>query len=336
MSIFRKKISKKIFLNLFLGALVVTTSLYAEGSEEKQELSGLRDSKLNLNYEPKIGITPYETYDGTSYSERFDRGVDFGIEVYKPFEKYSFGFGGEVKRELRKEYIQGDGERLYAYYLLGKRKIGKTYSLVMRLGRTSQKEFESEFYGAFGIEKRIKKVGIQILGETTKLKNSRHSKQYNSVGLKLGYVFGKDYEPELIPPVLEPEELPPVIPKLIIQGDEVTGGYVAYKTDIPDIHDETITFMTTQLNEYGKSGILEMTAYSDNTGTKKVNVDLANERMDRLEIRFREKGLTENVRFERINPEETVKNIYKVNNDTFENRKLNRRLEVTFIEDEQE
>lgn len=327
-----KKISKRSFCSLFAGVLVTTNLLYAEENEGNH---GLRDKKLNLNYELKVGITPYETYGGTSYSESFNRGLDFGMEVYRPFEKYSLGFGGEVKRKLRKEFVQGDGDRLYVYYLLGKRKIGKTYSLVMRLGRTSQKEFDSEFYGAIGIEKRIKKVGIQLLGETTKLANSRGGKQYNSVGLKVGYVFGKDYEPELIPPTLESEEIKAsVIPKLVIEGDEITGGYTAYKTDVPEVYDETIETMTTQLNDYDKEGALEMKAYSDNTGTKKVNVELANERLDKVELKFKEKGLTEKVRFERINPEETIKNEYKVENDTPENRKTNRRVEVTFKEDE--
>ena len=66
-----------------------------------------------------------------------------------------------------------------------------------------------------------------------------------------------------------------------------------------------------------------------------MNVRLANERMDNLEKEFINNGLTEKVKIQKNNPNETVKNIYKVDNDTAENRKLNRRIEVSFFEDEE-
>lgn len=331
-------VKKKIFL--LMGILVLGSFTYSE--DEGGGINNWEDIKLN--YEAKIGITPYEKYGSKTYSERFDDGLDFGLEVYRPFEKYSLGFGGEVKRKLDEQFIREDGERLYAYYLLGKRKIGDTYSLVARLGKTSQKEFESSYYVAAGIEKRFGRVTVQLLGENTKLKNNYNDKNYTTVGLKFGYIFGDIGEPELQEPILPTPEVAETQPKLaeepkfklIIEGDEITGGYEAYKTTIPAVQKENVQTMIKQLNEYDKSGVLEMTAYSDNTGSKELNVKLATERMDNLEQEFKSNELTEKVRIHKNNPEETVKNIYKVENDSVENRKLNRRIEVSFFEDEEE
>lgn len=316
-----KKRKSLILMGMLAGAMALNAS----------EIGGEKQEKINLNYEIKAGITPYERYGSKAYSERFNDGLDFGMEVYKTFDKYAIGFGGEVKRKLNDDFINQDGERLYAYYLLGKWRLGDTYSLVGRLGRTSQKEFDSKYYVAAGLEKRFGRVTVQLLGENTSLVNDYHDKNYTTVGLKIGYIFGDIPENTPPAPVVVPEE--PLF-KLTIEGDEVTGGYEAYKTNVPEAQKENIKMMVGQLNEYDKPGRLEMTAYSDNTGTKEVNVKLANERMDNLEKEFKDSGLTEKVQVVKVDPEQTVKNIYKVENDTFENRKLNRRIEVSFFEDE--
>lgn len=329
---------------LLLGVLALAGVSYAEDGE----LTSWEDVKLN--YELKVGVTPYEKYGSKTYSNRYDEGLDFGLEVYRPFENFSIGFGGEVKRKLDKEFIREDGERLYTYYLLAKRKIWGTYSLVARLGRTSQKEFDSTYYVAAGLEKRFGRFTVQLLGENTKLKNNFADKDYTTIGLKFGYIFGDISEPELNQPILptvEPRDgegntQVPVVTaapepkfKLVIAGDEITGGYEAYKTYIPEVQKMNVQEMTKQLNDYDKPGVLEMTAYSDNTGSKELNVKLATERMNNLEQEFINNGLTDKVRIEKVNPEETVMNVYKVDNDTFENRKLNRRIEVSFYEDEE-
>ncbi|MGL4866073.1 MAG: OmpA family protein [Cetobacterium sp.] len=288
----------------------------------------------NLNYELKVGITPFESYGSSTYSERFDNGIDFGIEVYKPFQTFSLGFGSEVKREVDSEFIVGETSRLYTYYFLGKKKITDSYSLVTRLGRTSQKEFDSKYYGAIGLEKNINRVNIQLLLERTKLKNSFNDKDYTAVGLKVGYIFGDQYQPELTPPiVIEETIMPTPIPVLTIQGDELTGGYPAYKTEVPENQKNNISDVVQKLNEHDKPGILELSAYSDNTGSKDINVQLADERMNNLIVEFVNNGLNEKIKIEKIDPETTVKEVYKFENDTFENRQLNRRIEVTFIED---
>lgn len=299
--------------------------------------SGQERDNINLNYELKLGITPFKRYGSDTYSERFNNGVDFGMEVYKPGEKYSLGFGGEVKRRIESEYINGETDRLYAYYVLGKRRIGNHYSLVARLGRTSQSEFDSHFYGALGIEKSIGRVNIQLLGETTKLKNRLNDKRYGVVGLKVGYVFGGMYEPKVEAPIEVPETIAvePVIKPLIIQGDELTGGYEAYITEVPEIQKGNIKEMVDQINEYDKPGVLELKAYSDNTGSKELNVKLANERMDNLTEEFKANNMIEKVGVQKIDPDLTVKESYKLENDTFESRKANRRIEVTFIEEQQ-
>lgn len=326
------KMRKKKLL-LLIASLLLSNLINA--AEEKEE-------KVIMNYELKVGITPYEKYGGKAYSERFNDGVDFGLEAYRRFSnKYVLGFGGEVKRKLNSEYIKADGERLYSYYIIGKKNLTDTVSLVGRLGKTSQREFDSKYYVAAGLEKRFGRVTFQVLGENTKLQNSLDSKNYTTVGLKLGYIFGEipegnkileapvDPVPERIVP--EPVETPKF--KLEIIGDEVTGGYQAYKVEVPEPQIENVRMMTKQLNEYDRSGTLEMTAYSDNTGSKELNVRLANERMDNLEAEFKNSGLTEKVRIDRKDPNMTVKEVYKVNNDTFDNRRINRRIEVNFIED---
>lgn len=315
---------------LLMGMLVGALTLNAYEIEESE-----KNSNIKLNYEVKAGITPYERYGNETYSERFNEGLDFGMEVYKPFDKYSIGFGGEVKRKLNDDFIKQDGERLYAYYLLAKRNIGDTYSLVARLGKTSQKEFDSKYYVAAGLEKRFGRVTVQLLGENTRLENDFNDRNYTTVGLKFGYIFG-DIPSKTPAPVIVPQPEPEPKFKLTIEGDEITGGYEAYKTEVPVVQEENIKEMVKQLNDYDKPGTLEMKAFSDNTGTKEVNVQLANERMDNLEKEFKENGLIEKVEIKKVNPEGTVKNIYKVDNGSFENRKLNRRIEVSFFEDETE
>lgn len=325
----------KIFL--LLSILVFSGIAYGEEESKSKWDEG------KLNYELKAGITPYERYGSKTYSERFNNGLDFGMEAYKRFDSYALGFGGEVKRKLNDDFIKEDGERLYTYYALAKKNLTDTVSLVGRIGRTSQKEFDSKYYVAGGIEKRFGRVTVQVLGENTKLKNNYNDKNYTTVGLKFGYIFGDIPESVKLEPPKEPVPeivtTEPVVKepkfKLTIEGDEITGGYPAYKTEIPTIQVENVKQMTQQLNEYDKSGTLEMTAYSDNTGSKELNVRLANERMDNLEKEFVDSGLNEKVRIHKNDPNETVKKIYKVENDTVENRKLNRRIEVSFFEDEE-
>ena len=91
---------------LVLGSLLSITSVFAAEEQNKKN-----DQKVNLNYELKVGVTPFKRYGSETYSERFNKGIDFGMEVYKPGEKYTLGFGGEVKRELDSEYIIGPTDR---------------------------------------------------------------------------------------------------------------------------------------------------------------------------------------------------------------------------------
>ncbi|MGL5459786.1 MAG: hypothetical protein ACRDBY_09245 [Cetobacterium sp.] len=121
---------KKMIYTAILGNFILISSLYANEDQNDKE-------KINLNYELKLGITPYEKYGSKTSSESYNDGIDFGMEAYKSGEKYSFGFGGEVKREIEKKYIVGETDRIYTYYFLGKRRIGNYYSLVTRLGKTS-------------------------------------------------------------------------------------------------------------------------------------------------------------------------------------------------------
>lgn len=318
---FKKKLNKFFILTL----LALTTQLAHSQSDI---------SYPNLNYELKVGITPFESYGSSRHSERFDNGIDFGIDIYKPYQSFSLGFGGEVKREINSNFIIGETSRLYAYYFLGKKKITDSYSLVTRLGRTSQKEFNSEYYGAIGLEKNINRINIQLLLERTKLKNSFNNKDYTSVGLKVGYVFGDQYQPELTPPVNVEETITSMpMPILTIKDDELTRGYPAYKTEVPESQKNNISDVVQKLNGYNKAGTLELSAYSDNTGSKDINIKLADERMNNLIIEFNNNKLSKQIKIKKINPEITINDTYKFENDTFENRQLNRRIEVTFIED---
>lgn len=296
----------------------------------------------NLNYELKIGVAPFESYDTSHSSERFNNGVDFGADVYKNIGKYSLGLGAEVKRKVNSDYIDGDAGRLYAYYLIAKRELGKNYSLVGRAGRTSQKEFDSKIYGAVGFEKNMGRVNLQVLAETTMLENELNDKQYNTVGIKLGYVFGgQGYEkigtpmleePTIAEPTVEPVE-EPIVEPIVISIKESIDGYEPYKTEVPKSERENIKKITDELNESNLGGVLEMRAYSDNTGSKNLNVKLAKGRMNSLENEFKANNLNSKIKIIKTDPEETVQNLYKNENDTLANRKLNRRIEVNFIEE---
>lgn len=327
--------SKNLKKSLAVACLLVTSQVAFSEETNRGNIDNLTD----LSYELKVGITPYESYGSSSYSERFDRGVDYGLEVYKEFEKYSFGFGAEVKRKTDEDLINGVNGRLYPYYFLAKRRIVDSYSLVGRFGRTSQKEFESKFYTALGIEKRFERFNVQLLVENTKLENDLNDKDYFAVGLKFGYVFGNRYTPVIEEPapiiVEEPIPAPAPEPKkiLVISGDQVSGGYEAYSTPVPESQIENVIAGVNSLNEYDQPGVLTFTVYSDNTGSKELNVELANERIKYLQEAFRSNGLTEKVRFVTIDPATTVQEVYKFSNDTFESRKQNRRIEVSFIED---
>ena len=109
--------------------------------------------------------------------------------------------------------------------------------------------------------------------------------------------------------IQEPLKKEPVIEPLIIQDEELTGGYEAYITDVPVGKIDGIKLFVTKVNEHDKPGFLEMTAYSDITGSKKLNVMLANERMDKLENELRNNNLKEEVKVIRIDPHET--DVYK-------------------------
>lgn len=321
---------KKIYL---LFAILLSTNI-AYGVETNS--NQVRNSN-DLNYELKIGVAPFESYGTSHSSERFNNGVDFGADVYKKIGKYSLGFGGEVKRKVDSDYIEGDAGRLYAYYLIAKRELGKNYSLVGRLGRTSQKEFDSKIYGALGIEKNIGRVTLQVLAETTKLENELNSKQYNTVGVKIGYVFGdQGITNNNVAPLIEKESptiIEPTIEPVAIQIKEIVSGYEPYETKVAENQRENVKKTTDKLNESDLSGALEMKAYSDNSGSKKLNVKLANKRMDNLENEFKNNNLNNKIKIMKIDPEETVKSSYRVENDTLENRKFNRRIEVNFIEE---
>lgn len=321
---------KKRVVYLFMTSLFMTTSTFAIESENQKK----NDRKIKLNYELKLGITPFKKYGSETYSERFNNGVDFGAEVYKSGLKYQFGFGGEVKRKLDDEYITGKTGKLYTYYFLGKRKVGNFYSLVTRLGGTNQAEFESDFYGALGIEKSIGRINIQLLGETTKLKNSLNDKRYTSVGLKVGYVFGNLYDSKI--EVDEPKEvLEQVTVKeepFVLQEDILISRYSAYEVKVPIEQKINLQELVKKINKYNKPGTLRLKAYSDNTGSKEVNVRLAKERMNSIEEELKVNGLNDEIKVEKITPEITIGN-YKVDNKTLKNREKNRRVEVTFIEE---
>lgn len=320
-----------------LFAILLSTNIAYGGETNSNQVK----NNNNLNYELKVGIAPFESYDASHSSERFNNGVDFGVDVYRNIGKYSLGFGGEVKRKLDSDYIDGEAGRLYAYYLIAKRELGKNYSLVGRIGRTSQKEFDSKTYGALGIEKRIGRVNVQVLAETTKLENELNDKQYNTVGVKIGYIFGgegitnnnvasliEEESPTIIAPTIEP-----VVEPIVESVVEIVDGYDPYITEVPKNMGEYVREITDNLNKSDVSGILEMKAYSDNSGSKELNVNLANERMDNLENEFQSNNLSDKIKIIKINPEETVKKLYRSENDTLENRKFNRRIEVNFIEE---
>lgn len=299
----------------------------------------------SLNYELKLGITPYEKYGSQSYSDRFSNGFDYGVEVYKNIKGNSFGFGGEVKRKLDDRYTLGDGDNLYAYYLLGKKEIGTDYSLVARLGRTSQDQFKSKYYGAIGIEKAIKNINFQVLYEQTKLENSFIDKNYQSVGLKIGYVFGGRNSEEKIeqPQVLleqistAQEEIPTIDENINIQLIENYDilGYNAYEVDIPEANREKLSEMIDSINQSEKQGIIELKGYTDNTGKKHVNQELTTKRIEKVKEFIENKGLSESVLVNKISLEVTLKEEYKYPNNSPEDRKLNRRVEVTFIENKE-
>lgn len=302
--------------------LLVVGSSFA--SEEKE--------RINLNYELKIGITPMKWYGGKRYSERYKVPVDYGFEVYHQGKIYSLGVGVEGKIEDEYEFIDGLDE-IYTYYVVGKRKIGHYYSLVFRAGGASPINYKPSYYGAFGIEKRIGSLNIQLLGEILRLKDKKDDKKYPMIGLKLGYVFGKSFEEsELKPPVETPapeiERAPEAIEK-----EEIASGYVAYQTELNERNRERVKKFVEKINQDERSGVLELRAYSDDTGSEKLNVELAEMRLESVVEELETSGLDENKEIKKIDPVETIKTEYKFDNDSLVNREANRRIEATFIAD---
>lgn len=277
----------------------------------------LGNVKYGLKYEIKLGIEPIRWYGTKTYSERFDRGPDYGFEIYNSWKKYSIGFGVEAKQKLPQNYIVGDRDRLNAYYLLFKQN-NRFYSLIGRIGGTAQSKFDPSYYAGIGIEKSFGNLNVQLLGETTRLKNDFNNKQYSSVGIKIGYVFGGSYK-------IEKNEIEGIKDKIL------TSGYEAYHTNVSVNDKVELDNFVKKINENNLAGILELRGYSDKSGSKKLNIKIAQDRMDNVEKYLLANNLSEKVKIIKINPEETVKKNYVNDNATPESRKENRRVEVTLI-----
>lgn len=325
-----KRTYKLIAMMLLIGVNAIATTTIPKEEE-----------RINLNYEFKIGITPIAWYGEKRYSERFKNMVDYGFEFYHQGIKNSLGLGFEGKNEKEPQFIPNLDE-IYTYFVVGKRKVGN-FSLVVRLGGASPVGYKTSYYGAFGIEKRIEKLNIQLLGEILRLKNDTIEEKYPMIGLKIGYVFGKSFEETMPqkPPVEQPkevivekvEEVKPITITVESEelSEEVASGFDAYEVELSPKDKERVIQFAEKVNKTKKNGVVELRGYSDNSGSKELNVELTNERINAVEDELVQNGINN---IYRIDPAETVGE-YKVSNDTIENRRKNRRVEATFIENNQ-
>ena len=326
-----------------------------KGEKVKKIISLLLLLLLNLkgfaiNYEIKVGVSPYEAYDNSKEWFKFSNGLDYGLDIYQTFENgYSVGIGAEIKRKIEGVYTD-EGDRLYTYYLIGKKEIGRNYSLVSRIGRTSQKEFDSKFYAGIGIEKRIKNINLQLIYEGTKLKNNKIDKDYGMLSLKIGYIFGdglrrtKERGIEQIQPQ-NLEEIPilPTKDTTIIKKEEyvmdqlnllqktATNNYEAYEVELTEKQKLNLKELTKELERLNIPGVLEIRGLTDSSGSKSENIKLAIARSNKVKIYLSEIMKWKFLEFKII--ESKVGAIdYLYDNSTYENRKKNRRVEVKFNE----
>lgn len=256
--------------------------------------------KSNINLELKLGVSPYNRI-GNSYAENSKfSGVDQGIEIYNSFNNgYSIGFGGEVKGRLKMREVPYDN-RIYAFYLLGKKDIGQEYSIIGRVGKTSVADYESTYYAGIGLEKRINRTTFQVLYEETELKANRYKKDYQMVSLKVGYVFGDLFKSKnSSTPTLEAKEeselikIPESIQEFSLNDHVVIKGFNAYETTLTQKQKEQIDEFLKILKNAKNKGQIELKSYIDKTGSLKLNKKLSFERAKNVKEYIESKNLDE-------------------------------------------
>lgn len=320
---------KKIISILFL---IIINCIQAEEENKKS----------NLSYELKLGIIPYSRI-GNSYAEGYKfKGIDQGIEVYKNLNGYSIGFGGEVKSKIELKEIPYN-DRLYSYYILTKKNIANEYSLIGRLGKISSENYQSNLYGAVGIEKKINRTTFQVLYEKTKLENNTFNKEYEMISFKVGYIFGdnetkiklkskKENLKNLAPINTETSKGIEENHKKILEIKDylLTDNYEAYETVLNEEQKDKINIFIELLEN--EKGILVLKGYSDNTGKRKLNNELSQKRAEKIK-----EYLLNSSKFNSSNISisiETIGTVEEFDNSTYEKRKLNRKIEVDFFKED--
>lgn len=139
-----------------------------------------------ITIEPKIGITPYQSYEDRAESESFNDFFDYGLDVYFGIPKVrnlEIGGGAEIRRL---HFLLSERKNVGLFFTLFKFPTLLDSMLVSRLGFLQNTHLQKTFYYALGIEKSIKRVVFQVLFDDMRIKDNALDSHYRSVVFKMG------------------------------------------------------------------------------------------------------------------------------------------------------
>ncbi len=319
-----------------------------------------------ITYSSQVEIKGgYEYWRETSNSSSsFDQGGSLGAELLfnslaKPLD---YGIGVEWKSEFSgggsETSLGKSNSNAYPIYLTAKYDL---YKDIYAIGRAGWIVFDDEdvndgFYGAMGFGKKFGKWSVEALYESMDIGNSNDlysGERVEMTTIKLGYRFGGNdrvtmqKELEYRNKVEEVEQLRKI--PIIEEVKRETFNSVVVAVDYEADSKETKTLNAHIFNKItqdleGKSGILEVRGYTDNSGSEDYNLKLSQERANivareihkMLKGSFLLKDIGKNGKINRpgviIIPKGYGETSFIIDNVTPENRKRNRRIEIEFIE----
>lgn len=138
-----------------------------------------------INFEPKIGIAPYQNLENNNESESFNIPfLDYGLDIYTPKIKgFQIGGGAELRRIS--PYLS-DQKYVGLFFTLLKIPTFLDTLIVFRAGFLQNASLDKSFYYALGIEKSINRFIFQVLYDDMQLKNNVLNSHYHSIVFKVG------------------------------------------------------------------------------------------------------------------------------------------------------
>lgn len=304
--------------------------------------------------ELKLGADLYRnaTKDATGHNPvKGYPGASLGVEVlFNEDSPFRFGIGAEAKSKF---HASGgyDGHYSFPIYAVGKYDFADTLYAVGRLGYAEAysggadnvDDANGGIYGALGVGKEFydERFNVEFMYEVAEYDydtdfNTNEDGYYHGFAIKFGYKFGGPSpspvvmaEPEPEPVMVEPEPEPepiimePVGPPIPLEGIKFQEVFDLNSFELSDSGRAEITEVADRLK--GFDGKLSVEGHTDTTGAAAYNQTLSEKRAESVAEEFRTQLEGENITVE---SEGFGESNPAFPNDTIENRRANRRVEV--------